>query len=192
VLSSDTLLRAGLVSLLNHAEGLFVVGSGSSLESVRKLLEDRITEVLLADLDSISPSDRSAVETMAKSGKVNAVLLSNQGTDVEDVEGHIVTIHRNTDPAGLFDALQEAAGRGNGQMAQVRETGLGYGYRDALTPRELEVAQLVAKGLSNRRIALILGLQEQSIKNLVSTVMRKLHCENRVQVALRLTGRSTA
>ena len=39
-----------------------------------------------------------------------------------------------------------------------------------------------------RRIGQIMGLQEQSVKNLVSVVMRKLNCENRVQVALKMVG----
>jgi DNA-binding NarL/FixJ family response regulator len=42
--------------------------------------------------------------------------------------------------------------------------------------------------MSNRRIAHVTGLREQSIKNLVSVVMRKLNCENRVQVALKLVN----
>lgn len=67
-----------------------------------------------------------------------------------------------------------------------------YGAPRSLTKRELEVAQLVAQGMPNRRIAAVLQLQEQSIKNLVSAVMRKLDCENRVQVALRLSGRPSA
>jgi DNA-binding NarL/FixJ family response regulator len=67
-----------------------------------------------------------------------------------------------------------------------------YGAPRTLTKRELEVAQLVAQGMPNRRIASVLQLQEQSIKNLVSAVMRKLDCENRVQVALRLSGRQSS
>lgn len=64
--------------------------------------------------------------------------------------------------------------------------------RRGLTRRELDVAKLVAQGMSNRRISQTLDLQEQSVKNLVSSVMRKLGCENRVQVALKLTGQQTA
>ena len=45
---------------------------------------------------------------------------------------------------------------------------------------------MVAKGFTNAKIAESMALKEQSVKNLVSTVIRKLHCENRVQVALRL------
>ncbi len=61
------------------------------------------------------------------------------------------------------------------------------GNGNDLTRREFEVAQLVSKGMSNRKISQVTGLREQSIKNLVSVIMRKLHCENRVQVALKLT-----
>lgn len=60
-----------------------------------------------------------------------------------------------------------------------------------LTRRETEVAQYVAKGLGNRRISQVLSLQEQSVKNLVSAIMRKLNCENRTTVALKLTGKET-
>ncbi|HZH98315.1 MAG TPA: LuxR C-terminal-related transcriptional regulator [Fimbriimonadaceae bacterium] len=74
-------------------------------------------------------------------------------------------------------------------MGMVQEPMSVYGTPRMLTKRELEVAQLVAQGMPNRRIAAVLQLQEQSIKNLVSSVMRKLDCENRVQVALRLSGR---
>jgi DNA-binding NarL/FixJ family response regulator len=63
-----------------------------------------------------------------------------------------------------------------------------YGVNPHLTRRELQVAQLVSQGMSNRRIAETLGIREQSVKNLVSMLMRKLRCENRVQVALHLTG----
>ena len=41
--------------------------------------------------------------------------------------------------------------------------------------------------MPNRRISEVTALREQSVKNLVSVIMRKLNCENRVQVALKLT-----
>ena len=57
-----------------------------------------------------------------------------------------------------------------------------------LTQREHECAQLVSRGMSNRRIAELTGLREQSVKNVVSLAMRKLGVDNRVQIALRLGG----
>ncbi len=54
---------------------------------------------------------------------------------------------------------------------------------DLLTVRELEVAALVAQGLSNRQIASELYLSERTVGNHVSKILRKLGYSSRVQVA---------
>lgn len=55
-----------------------------------------------------------------------------------------------------------------------------------LSPRESEIAGMLAQGFSNRRIAEEIGLKVVTVKNFVALIMRKLGCSNRVQVALRL------
>jgi DNA-binding NarL/FixJ family response regulator len=57
--------------------------------------------------------------------------------------------------------------------------------RSQLSPRENEISALVGQGLSNREIAGRLGLGEQSVKNMLSRILKKLGMTNRVQVALR-------
>jgi predicted ATPase/DNA-binding CsgD family transcriptional regulator len=52
-----------------------------------------------------------------------------------------------------------------------------------LTPREYEVAELVARGLTNREIARRLGIAEWTVVNHLRRVMRKLGCPSRVHVA---------
>ncbi|KKD02465.1 helix-turn-helix transcriptional regulator, partial [Streptomyces sp. WM6386] len=53
----------------------------------------------------------------------------------------------------------------------------------ALTPRQLQVALLVADGMTNRQIAHHLDIAEWTVVNHVRNVMRKLGCTSRVQVA---------
>ena len=53
-----------------------------------------------------------------------------------------------------------------------------------LTPREREVATLVAEGLSNAQIARRLVLSEGMVANHVAHIMRALRAQNRVQVAV--------
>ncbi|SHN18217.1 LuxR C-terminal-related transcriptional regulator [Actinacidiphila paucisporea] len=57
-----------------------------------------------------------------------------------------------------------------------------------LTKRELEVALLVAEGLTNRIIARELGIAEWTVVNHLRKVMRKLGCQSRVQVTRRLSA----
>ncbi|MGY5011930.1 LuxR C-terminal-related transcriptional regulator [Streptomyces sp. 900105755] len=55
--------------------------------------------------------------------------------------------------------------------------------RSGLTPREAEVANLVATGLTNKQIGKRLGISEWTAINHLRQIMRKLDCSSRVQVA---------
>ena len=53
-----------------------------------------------------------------------------------------------------------------------------------LTPRELEIAQLIARGYSNRQIADALVITQGTVANHVGQILDKLGCSSRVQVAI--------
>jgi DNA-binding NarL/FixJ family response regulator len=53
-----------------------------------------------------------------------------------------------------------------------------------LTNREIQVAELVAAGRKNSDIAAALNLEEQTVKNYICGIYRKLDLRNRVQLAL--------
>lgn len=54
---------------------------------------------------------------------------------------------------------------------------------DPLTPRESEIATLVAQGLSNREIAEALVISERTAQNHVQHILGKLGYANRAQIA---------
>jgi predicted ATPase/DNA-binding CsgD family transcriptional regulator len=66
------------------------------------------------------------------------------------------------------------------------------GALNPLTPREREVAELVAGGLTNREIARRLGIAEWTAVNHVRKIMRKLACTSRVQVASWMSKQDSA
>lgn len=55
---------------------------------------------------------------------------------------------------------------------------------DKLSPRQLEVAKLVGKGMTNYQTACELGLTENTVKLYVSQILRLTHMHNRTQLAL--------
>ncbi|WP_198167527.1 helix-turn-helix domain-containing protein, partial [Microbispora sp. ATCC PTA-5024] len=67
-------------------------------------------------------------------------------------------------------------------LAAVRRAG----RRDPLTPREREVAALVARALSNRQIADRLVLSERTVESHLRNVLAKLGVSNRTELVARL------
>ncbi len=53
-----------------------------------------------------------------------------------------------------------------------------------LTPREAQILSHIAEGNSNKQIAHILDISEQTIKNHVSSILRKLNANDRAHAAV--------
>lgn len=61
----------------------------------------------------------------------------------------------------------------------------GIGQRpERITGREVEVIELVGEGMSNREIADRLGIREQTVKNHIGRVLRKLQLRNRMELVV--------
>ncbi len=75
-------------------------------------------------------------------------------------------------------------------QAQELADRLGQAPAEPLTPREREVAELVAQGLTNREIAARLYLSERTAQNHVEHILTKLDLSNRSKIAIWITGRS--
>jgi len=53
-----------------------------------------------------------------------------------------------------------------------------------LSPREMEILQLITRGLSNKEIARELGISHQTVKNHITSILRKLAVNDRTQAAV--------
>jgi RNA polymerase sigma factor (sigma-70 family) len=53
-----------------------------------------------------------------------------------------------------------------------------------LTPREVEILDCVARGNSNKEIASILGISDQTVKNHITSILRKLQVNDRTQAVI--------
>ena len=84
----------------------------------------------------------------------------------------------NLSPAAALAELVTPPDRG-----RIRLEPTGCPASGPLTEREYEVAELVAKGLTNREIGRRLAISEWTVANHLRKVMRKLNCSSRVQVA---------
>jgi DNA-binding NarL/FixJ family response regulator len=58
-----------------------------------------------------------------------------------------------------------------------------------LTPRELQVAQMVGDGALNKQIAVWMNITERTVKAHLTSIFRKLNLSDRLQLALTVTKR---
>jgi DNA-binding NarL/FixJ family response regulator len=58
---------------------------------------------------------------------------------------------------------------------------------EALTPREMEVLQLLAEGLANKMIAQQLGISDHTVKFHVNAILSKLNAQSRTEAVVRAT-----
>lgn len=77
-----------------------------------------------------------------------------------------------------------------GQQAGERPAGLAdVPTRPDLTPRQLEILSLIARGRSNKEIATVLGISERTVKFHVASLFKKLSTYSRTEalvVAIKL------
>jgi DNA-binding NarL/FixJ family response regulator len=94
-------------------------------------------------------------------------------------EGHYVVDDMVLDEDGIGDWLLRKFKRFGGEVFAGNEE-----FLSPLTPREMEILELVAQGMSNRKIAYTLGISHQTVKNHMTAILRKLGATGRTEAAV--------
>lgn len=188
-------VRQGLRTFLDLQEDLHVVAEAADGEEAVARAAELVPDVVVMDLvmpkvdgieairgiRDVSPSTRVLVLTsfLDDDRVLPAVKAGAAGYLLKDVEpaelaAAIRTVTRGEallHPTVAAKVVQELAARERSPAAE-------------LTERELEVLRLLARGLSNKAIALELQVSEKTVKTHVSNILAKLHLADRTQAAL--------
>jgi DNA-binding NarL/FixJ family response regulator len=70
------------------------------------------------------------------------------------------------------------------QMAGIKSEGSSNELFAPLTQRESEILNLVARGLTNKQIGYLLGISEQTVKNHLTSLLRKIGASDRTQAVV--------
>ena len=201
IADDDDLMRAGLVELLADEPEIEIVGQASTgrqaVERARQLAPDVVLmDVRMPDLDGIG-----ATRELARAAPAVRVLILTTFEQDDYVFGALRAgasgfLLKRTRPEELIAAVHTiAAGdsllspsvtrRVIDRMAQQPTPDLAdQGRLGGLTPREREVLELVARGLSNHEIATALHVEESTIRTHVKRILMKLELRDRVQAVI--------
>jgi len=206
VADDQAMVRAGLVALLDAADGIQVVGEAADGEQAVELARNVRPDVVLMDvrmprLDGIEATRRllSGPQAGGARGYPRVLMLTTFDIDEYVYEairaGASGFLLKDALPAELAAAVRVVA-RGDALLdPQVTGRVIEHFVRqttprrqpvalDALTPRERGVLVLLARGLSNREIAEELVLAEQTVKSHVSRIFTKLSLRDRAQAVV--------
>ncbi len=201
LVDDDDLMRAGLRAVLSTDESFEVVGEapdGRAAIEHAHALRPRIVlmDVRMPDLDGIAATR----EVLAVAPETKVVILTTFEED-DYIFGALSAgasgfLLKCTRPEELLAAVHTVAAgdsllapsvtrRVIDRMAQqpVAAADLDKRLRE-LTPREREVLELVARGLSNGEIAAELVVEESTVRTHVKRLLMKLGLRDRVQIVI--------
>jgi DNA-binding NarL/FixJ family response regulator len=201
LVDDDDLMRAGLAAVLSSDKTVDVVGEASDgrrvLEQVRALGPDVVLmDVRMPDLDGIAATR----EVVAAFPEAKVVILTTFEQD-DYIFGALNAgasgfLLKRTSPEDLIAAIHTVAAgdsllspsvtkRVIERVAQQPAAELAPDQRlEHLTPREREVLEQVARGLSNGEIAAELVIEESTVKTHVKRILMKLRLRDRVQAVI--------
>jgi two-component system nitrate/nitrite response regulator NarP len=184
VFSKERLFLDAIAGLLDRKGNISVVAREASAKALVASAKINNAQVLIVDSSGLDADEVQFLLGARAIGDFAIGLITGGNVTLSDSAVDAV-VSRDSSGDELIDKLNSLEIKAPAR-AYVREGKRAYGRGNMLTRREYEVAEYVAKGFSNRKISDVSGLREQSVKNLVSVIMRKLQCENRTQVALKL------
>ena len=196
IADDHAVVRQGLRTYLELQDDVEVVaeaadGESAVREAARYAPDVVLLDLVMPELDGVAALRR--LREIAPASRV--IVLTSFGEDERLFAalraGAAGFLLKDTEPADLVRAIRTAhAGQSTLSPAvatRVIEQLAGGGRPralDVLTPRELEVLRLIARGRSNKRIALELGVAEKTVKTHVGHVLAKLDLTDRTQAAL--------
>ncbi len=191
VADDHPMLREGLVAVLSTQPDFDVVGEAADGSEVVRLAGTLLPDVILLDLEMPGMDGVAALEKLRESGsEARTVVFTAYDTD-ERILGSLRAgargyLLKGASRTELFDAVRTV--HSGGSLLQPLVTGrlldhMNAPEPDPLTPRELEVLALLARGLPNKEIADSLYIGERTVKFHVSSILAKLDAGNRTEAA---------
>lgn len=197
VIADDhAVVRRGLRTYLELQDDVEVVAEAADGAEAVAAAKRHEPDVVLLDLAMPRLDGVAALRALRdRAPGARVIVLTSFGEDDRLFEalrsGAAGFLLKDTEPGDLVRAIRTAHA-GHAPLSPAVATrvvgALADGTRpralDLLTPRELDVLRLIARGRSNKRIALELGVAEKTVKTHVGHLLAKLDLSDRTQAAL--------
>jgi two-component system nitrate/nitrite response regulator NarL len=207
VVDDHPLFRRGLVSLLSQDSRFSVVGEAGDIGEAFRILSHQEPDLLLLDNHLPGVKGVEAIVSLKQGHENLRILMLTVSEDEDDLanalqngaDGYLlktlesdqlceaivkVAEGQSVVSPEMMSKLVSALRQPTVPSAIESDNGHPLKVLERLSPREMEIFLLIAKSLSNKRIARDLDIAETTVKIHIQHIFKKLEMTSRVQVAV--------
>jgi len=188
IVDDHPVVRAGLTSLLRRQAGVKLAGAAHSGEEAMAVLHRSSVDVMLLDLRMPSINGIDLLNLLKPDeNRPKAIILSSYEFEEEIYQavkaGARGYLSKNAPREEIVAAIEAVADGGTyfpdrvTQWMQEREA------RSSLSAREIEILEMVSKGLTNKEIAGVLQISHYTVRNHINHISAKLQVADRTEAA---------
>lgn len=189
LLADDHLIvRMGMASILSFEEDMEVVGeAGNGLDAV-KMAAELSPDVVLMDLQMPELGGADATAKIHEANpNIKILILTTFGTSADLKKamngGAAGALIKNSSQNEIIAAIRGAVVGERTVSSEIRHTLRDLQSIPELSPRQLEILNLIAKGFSNSEIAGIAGISLETVKDHIKKILMRLGVSSRTEAA---------
>jgi DNA-binding NarL/FixJ family response regulator len=207
IVDGHTLFRRGVRNILELESDIEVVGEAGSGREAIAVVEELTPDVILMDLSLPAPNGIETTQRIKRELPHTGVIVLAPNDDEDQLfeaikAGAAAYVLKDIDPTDLIaiirrvrsgeylinDKVFSKPAVASRVLKEFRELAV-YGA-DAqpifapLSPREVEILDNIAQGMTNKQVAYALSISEQTVKNHMSSILRKLSVNDRTQAVV--------
>lgn len=206
ILSQQSLFRQGIEHSLSSIEDIKISGAAEVNDEVLSIIDNLPPEVAIVDIDAPSESGLALARRIKQRlPNIGVVMLTSNPSDTQlfqalkaqaaaylskeitadQLVNTIRRVARGEHP--IDESLTTRPNVANQVLQQFQELSWQSetkAFMSPLTPRETEILNYIARGYLNKQIAIELDISEQTIKNHVTSILRKLNANARTEAVV--------
>jgi DNA-binding NarL/FixJ family response regulator len=207
IVDDHPLFREGVINTISIENDLNVVADTDNGDDALALVRQYCPDVVVMDVNMPGMNGQQVTREIVSEKLPTRVVLLTAYDDIEQTihsmrSGAAAYCAKDVKPESLVGIVRQVAmgkfvigtevfdSSGLERWLELKTEGAIRPYSDPgepfhpLSKREMEVLSYLTKGMSNKEIANLLGISHQTVKNHVTSILRKLGVEDRTQAAV--------
>lgn len=188
IVDDHPVVRAGLASLLRRQQGVKLTGAAHSGEEAMEILKRISADVILLDLRMPSINGIDLLNLLkSEPDSPRAIILSSYELEEEIYKavkaGARGYLSKNAPREEILAAIETVAGGGTYFPERIAQWMAERDDRSSLSAREVEILEMVSRGLTNKEIAGALQISHYTVRNHINHISAKLQVADRTEAA---------